>query len=99
MDKTIRRKTVKQLLGGESAPTGSTVDVKGWVRTRRGNKHVQFVALNDGTTVGGIQVVFDLSRFSEEQLKAVATGAAIRGTQRRLHHKEHPDSVRPGKVL
>lgn len=77
MDKTIRRKTVKQLLGGESAPTGSTVDVKGWVRTRRGNKHVQFVALNDGSTIKNIQIVFDLEKFSEETLKPITTGASI----------------------
>ena len=56
---------------------GQRVDVKGWVRTRRGNKNVQFVALNDGTTIKNIQIVFDLSRFSDEELKPITTGASI----------------------
>lgn len=56
---------------------GQEVSVKGWVRTRRGNKHVQFVALNDGSTIRNIQIVFDLAKFDEEQLKAVSTGSAI----------------------
>lgn len=59
---------------------GKEVSVKGWVRTRRGNKHVQFVALNDGSTIRNIQIVFDLAKFDEEQLKAVSTGSAIHVT-------------------
>ena len=58
----------------DPALIGTEVDVKGWVRTRRGNKNVQFVALNDGSTVRNLQIVFDLSRFSDEELKAVTTG-------------------------
>lgn len=53
------------------------VEVKGWVRTRRGNKHVQFVALNDGSTIKNIQIVLDMQRFTDEQLKPVTTGSAI----------------------
>ena len=59
---------------------GSEVTVKGWVRTRRGNKHVQFVALNDGSTIKNIQIVFDLEKFSEEDLKAITTGSSLRVT-------------------
>ena len=75
--KDIRRKTVRELLSEPSKYTGSEVDVKGWVRTRRGNKNVQFVALNDGSTINSLQIVFDLSRFSEESLKTVTTGSSI----------------------
>ncbi|MDE5844376.1 MAG: asparagine--tRNA ligase [Muribaculaceae bacterium] len=56
---------------------GNEVCVKGWVRTRRGNKQVQFVALNDGSTIKNIQIVFDMAKFNEEQLKPITTGAAI----------------------
>lgn len=56
---------------------GSEVCVKGWVRTRRGNKYVQFVALNDGSTIKNIQIVFDMNDFSDETLKPVTTGASI----------------------
>lgn len=57
---------------------GTEVTVMGWVRTRRGNKHVQFVALNDGSTVRNIQIVLDMTRFSDEQLKPITTGSALR---------------------
>ena len=66
----------------DPALIGSEVSVKGWVRTRRGNKNVQFVALNDGSTVRNLQIVFDLAKFSEEQLKPVTTGSSIHVTGR-----------------
>lgn len=56
---------------------GNEINVKGWVRTRRGNKNVSFVALNDGSTVNNIQIVVDVTKFSEEQLKLITTGAAL----------------------
>ncbi len=56
---------------------GEKVCVKGWVRTRRGNKNVQFVALNDGSTIKNIQIVFDLAKFSEDELKPITTGASL----------------------
>lgn len=73
----IRRTTIKELLADPEARLGSKVDVKGWVRTRRGNKNVQFVALNDGSTIKNLQIVLDLSKFSDEQLKPVTTGSSI----------------------
>ncbi|MCM1310616.1 MAG: asparagine--tRNA ligase [Bacteroides sp.] len=56
---------------------GSEVSVMGWVRTRRGNKNVQFVALNDGSTIKNIQIVFDLTKFSEDDLKLITTGSSL----------------------
>ena len=56
---------------------GQEVCVKGWVRTRRGNKYVQFVALNDGSTIKNIQIVFDMNEFTDEQLKPVTTGSSV----------------------
>ena len=64
----------------DPALIGKEVSVKGWVRTRRGNKNVQFVALNDGSTVRNLQIVFDLGKFSDEELKAVTTGSSIHVT-------------------
>ncbi|MDE5967667.1 MAG: asparagine--tRNA ligase, partial [Muribaculaceae bacterium] len=55
----------------------TTVTVKGWVRSRRGNKHVQFVALNDGSSIKTLQVVFDMSKFSEEDMRPITTGSSI----------------------
>ena len=54
------------------------ITVKGWVRTKRGNKNVAFIALNDGSCVANIQIVVDLASFDEEQLKTITTGACIR---------------------
>jgi asparaginyl-tRNA synthetase len=52
--------------------------VKGWVRSKRGNKQIAFIALNDGSTIHNIQVVVDLNKIPEEQLKTVTTGACLR---------------------
>ena len=73
----IRRTLVAKLINDPAEFIGKTVDVKGWVRSRRGNKYVQFVALNDGSSVKSLQIVFDLAKFSEEQLRPVTTGASI----------------------
>lgn len=56
---------------------GSTVDVKGWVRTCRGNKYVNFIHLNDGSTINNIQIVADVEKFDEDLLKQITTGACI----------------------
>lgn len=56
---------------------GQPINVRGWVRSRRGNKNVSFIALNDGSTIKNIQIVVDLQQFSEEQLKPITTGACI----------------------
>ena len=71
---------IAQLL--KSTDYGTKVIVKGWVRTKRGNKNVAFLALNDGSCVANIQIVADLTKISEEELKPVTTGAcvAVEGT-------------------
>ena len=56
---------------------GELVNVKGWVRTKRGNKNVNFIALNDGSTISNIQIVVDIEKFDEEMLKSITTGACI----------------------
>ena len=71
---TIERKKVKELL---SQKPGQEVLAKGWVRTKRGNKNVAFIALNDGSTINNIQVVADVAKFDEDLLKRITTGACI----------------------
>ncbi|MBQ2913409.1 MAG: asparagine--tRNA ligase [Bacteroidales bacterium] len=70
----IKRKRVAQLL---CETPGVEVLAKGWVRTKRGNKNVAFIALNDGSTINNIQVVCDAANFSEELMKSITTGACI----------------------
>lgn len=75
---TIRRTKISDLLQQDNF--GATVSVKGWVRTRRGNKNVSFIALNDGSTINNVQVVAEIEKFGEEYLKPVTTGACIHVT-------------------
>ncbi len=70
----LTRRKVKELL--KLAP-GQKVLAKGWVRTKRGNKNVAFIALNDGSTINNIQIVADVAKFEEELLKRITTGACI----------------------
>ena len=71
----MKRSKVKELLS--SGSLGSEVLVKGWVRTKRDNKSIVFIALNDGSTINNIQVVVDASSFPEELLKDITTGSCI----------------------
>jgi len=71
---TIKRQKVSALL---KENPGTKVLAKGWVRTKRGNKNVTFIALNDGSTINNIQIVCDPSKFDEELLKNITTGACI----------------------
>jgi asparaginyl-tRNA synthetase len=72
--KTSRTKIIDAL---KSSQFGEKINVKGWVRTRRGNKNVNFIALNDGSTINNIQIVVDIDKFGEEFLKPITTGACI----------------------
>lgn len=56
---------------------GTTVNVKGWVRTRRGSKNVSFIALNDGSTIKNVQIVADNEKFDADTLKDITTGACL----------------------
>ena len=64
----------------QCAGEGQLINVRGWVRSRRGNKNVSFIALNDGSTIKNIQIVVDLAQFPEENLKPVTTGSCISAT-------------------
>lgn len=71
----MKRTKVIDALAGTGV--GAEINVKGWVRTHRSSKAVDFIALNDGSTINNIQVVVDPSKFEESLLKQVTTGACI----------------------
>jgi asparaginyl-tRNA synthetase len=74
MEKISRTKVVDLL---KRRDFGAMVNVKGWVRTRRGSKQVSFIALNDGSTIYNVQIVVDLGKFDEDTLKLITTGACL----------------------
>ena len=59
---------------------GKDITVKGWVRSHRSNKAVDFIALNDGSTIKNVQIVVNPEKFDAETLKNITTGACIRAT-------------------
>ena len=74
----MKRIEIKQLLSDNTQSLiNTTINVKGWVRTKRGNKNVAFIALNDGSTINNIQVVVDLANFDEDLLRRITTGACV----------------------
>lgn len=74
MEKIKRTKVVDVL---QRTDFGAVVNVKGWVRTHRSSKSVDFIALNDGSTIKNVQVVVDPLKFDESMLKQITTGSCI----------------------
>ena len=64
----------------KSTDFGKEINVKGWVRTHRSSKAVDFIALNDGSTIKNIQVVVNPAKFDAQMLKNITTGACISAT-------------------
>lgn len=56
---------------------GNSVCVKGWVRTKRGNSNVAFIALNDGSIVTNLQIVAEPDKFGDETMKKITTGSCL----------------------
>jgi len=71
----MKQAKIKTLLASDK--TGEDVMVKGWVRTKRGNRNITFIALNDGSTVSNIQIVAEISKFDEKLLKDITTGSCL----------------------
>ena len=73
-----RTKVSELIKHPEKTGYGNSVCVKGWVRTKRGNNTVAFIALNDGSIVHSIQVVADVAKFDAELMKSITTGACLK---------------------
>ena len=71
----MKRTEIKDLL--KRTDHGAELNVKGWVRTKRGSKNVAFIALNDGSTINNVQVVVDMNDENSVLLEKVTTGAAL----------------------
>ena len=73
-----QRSFIKDVL--KSTNVDQDVNIKGWVRTKRGNKQIAFVAVNDGSTINNIQLVIDIANFDEDTIKKITTGASLNVT-------------------
>lgn len=72
---------------------GETVNVKGWVRTHRSSKAVDFIALNDGSTIKNVQIVVDPTKFDADMLKQITTGSCISATGKLVESQGAGQSV------
>lgn len=83
-----------------SQPSDTDVIAKGWVRTKRGNKNVAFIALNDGSTINNIQIVVEMANFDPELMKSITTGASICVTGRLVASPAsgQPVEIQAGKI-
>jgi len=73
--KKVKRTEIKDLL--ERRDFNAQINVKGWVRTKRGSKNVAFIALNDGSTINNVQIVVDRDENNEDLLENINTGASL----------------------
>jgi len=71
---TPRTKVVDAL---KAAPPVTGMRVKGWARTVRDSKNVVFIELNDGSCMGGLQVVAPAELGNFEALRHLGTGASL----------------------
>ena len=72
----LQRIKIVEILASD-AFLSEQINVRGWVRTRRGNKHISFIALNDGSTIKNLQIVVDIATFGDDFLKPITTGACV----------------------
>ena len=71
----MKRTEVKEAL--QRTDFGNEINVKGWVRTKRGSKNVAFIALNDGSTINNLQIVVEMNPENDKILDRIHTGAAL----------------------
>ena len=67
------KQRIKEFITAEHI--GSDIEIYGWVRTFRNN---QFLSVNDGSTIQNLQVIVNEGVVSEELMKKLSTGAAVR---------------------
>ena len=77
------------------------IEINGWVRTKRGSKNVSFISINDGSTIKNLQIVAEASKFKEDDLKKINTGACIKvfGEIKKSEGKEQNIEIVANKIL
>ena len=77
------------------------IEINGWVRTKRGSKNISFISINDGSTIKNLQIVAEASKFKEDDLKKINTGACIKviGEIKKSEGKEQSIEIVANKIL
>ncbi|KAH8065880.1 asparagine-tRNA ligase [Aureococcus anophagefferens] len=72
------RLKIKSIVEAEAPESlvGTRTVIKGWARTVRAQKALGFLEVNDGSSFGGLQCVFE-GEAALKELKAVSTGCAV----------------------
>ena len=68
--------SIQEIING--LEINKNIEINGWVRTKRGSKNVSFISINDGSTIKNLQIVAEASKFKEDELKKINTGACIK---------------------
>jgi len=94
----MKREKIKKLLSEK--PVGTDVLVKGWVRTKRDNKNIVFIAINDGSAINNLQIVVNPADFDDVLLKEITTGAclAVKGKLVESHGKGQEVEINAAEI-
>ena len=73
---------IKDLLKEKEEYVGKEIEICGWIKNHRPQKEFGFISFSDGTTQGGIQVVYDktLNNFEDVSKLLVSSALKIKGT-------------------
>ena len=71
----MKRQKIKYVL--EKGKIEERINIKGWIRTKRGSKNVAFLAINDGSTINNIQAVVDVDESNRKTLEKIHTGTSV----------------------
>ena len=93
--------TIKSLYIEQAQLENKTVQLSAWVRTNRAQKEFGFLAINDGTTLSTLQVVYEssLSNFEDVQKIRVGSSVEIEGIFVLTPEMKQPFEIKATKVV
>ena len=68
---------LKDLMAAPADHAGENIALNGWVRSNRKQKNFGFIALNDGTTLNNLQLVYDDSLENFDAIGHLTVGSAL----------------------
>lgn len=73
----MQHQRIAQIL--KTKPLGTTIEIKGWLKTKRDSKGFSFLEVNDGSCLASLQVIADqdLANY-ETEIHTLTTGCSLR---------------------